>query len=56
MDNIRPEYKLVKELKPFCPICKERLSGENSIILPYKCSCGIWKQDYETLAFTITTN
>lgn len=37
-----PIYKQVKELKPFCPKCKERLVGDGSFTFPYKCSCGIW--------------
>lgn len=40
---IRPDYRLVKELKPHCPSCKERLRGNNSILFPYRCSCGVWK-------------
>ncbi len=50
---VRPEYRLVKERKPHCPICKKMLSGNNSMILPYKCLCGIWKQNIADLTFKI---
>ncbi len=50
---VRPEYKLVKDRKPHCPICKEMLSGNNSMLLPYKCSCGTWKQNTADLTFNI---
>jgi len=39
---IRPEYKRIKKLCPHCPICKEELSGNNSIMNPWNCSCGVW--------------
>lgn len=42
---MQPVYKRVKELKPHCPDCKEKLSGNNSIIQPYRCSCGEWHVD-----------
>jgi hypothetical protein len=54
---VRPEYKKVSELRPHCPHCKERLAGNNSIALPYRCSCGVWKYnnliDERALTFTI---
>lgn len=40
---MRPEYKRVKILAPHCPKCGERLSGNNSFVLPYECSCGEWQ-------------
>ena len=40
-----PDYKRVKILMPHCPKCKEQLSGNNSIITPWKCSCGTWKME-----------
>jgi len=43
---IKPEYRKVSELKPHCPNCKERLQGNNSIMLRYKCSCGTWMPSY----------
>ena len=54
MTNVNPEYKIIKERQPHCPKCGERLSGNNSIALPYRCSCGIWKPDYMTQPFTFT--
>ena len=48
--NIRSErhveYKRIKVLMPHCSVCKEQLSGNNSIAMPYKCSCGTWKHDW----------
>lgn len=42
---MKPEYKKVKTLQPHCPECGEMLSGNNSLVLPWKCSCGTWKSD-----------
>ena len=39
---MKPVYKRVKEMKPHCPNCKERLIGNNSFAFPYECACGIW--------------
>jgi len=39
-------YKRVKVAMPHCPICKKQLSGDNSLILPYRCDCGEWESDY----------
>jgi hypothetical protein len=50
--GVQPKYKKVKELKPHCPICREKLFGNNSIINPYKCSCGSWTQN-RNLTFDI---
>jgi len=38
-----PKFKKVKMLMPHCPICKEILKGNNSMINPYSCSCGEWR-------------
>lgn len=40
---MRPIWKRVKTLAPHCPKCGEQLQGENSIMLPWKCSCGEWQ-------------
>ena len=40
---MNPEYKKVKVIKEHCPTCKEQLMGNNSMVLPWQCSCGIWK-------------
>ena len=37
-----PEYKRVKVTAPHCPVCKEKLRGDNSMINPWRCLCGIW--------------
>ena len=39
----RVVYKRVKMMMPHCPECKEQLTGNNSSILPYTCSCGEWE-------------
>ena len=51
--SIRPEYKMVKESQPHCPKCKERLAGNNSIISPYRCSCGTWHQNLSDATFKV---
>ena len=33
---------MLKKLVPYCPICNQDLSGNNSLALPYECECGIW--------------
>jgi len=40
---MRPDYKRVKAVAEFCPKCKERLRGNNSIANPWECACGIWR-------------
>jgi len=51
---MKPNYKPIKEYTPFCPACEERLSGNNSILLPYWCGCGVWQSDWNNpLDFTI---
>lgn len=42
-DHLQPTYKRVMTMLPHCPICGEKLMGDNSIIHPWKCSCGVWK-------------
>jgi hypothetical protein len=46
MEGIQPVYKVVKVSKPHCPNCEEQLAGNNSIALPYNCSCGVWKPNH----------
>ena len=53
---MNPIYKPVKELKPFCTICKERLLGNGSRVLPYRCSCGEWKVDIQTGEYNLINN
>lgn len=38
-----PVYKRVKAIAEFCPVCDERLQGNNSAVMPWKCSCGEWE-------------
>ncbi|MCF7836008.1 MAG: hypothetical protein K9M15_02710 [Candidatus Marinimicrobia bacterium] len=44
--NYTPVYKKVKVWKKHCPKCKQILTGNGSMMLPYQCECGIW--DYDT--------
>lgn len=44
---MQPKMKRVSVWKEHCPVCKERLSGDNSITFPFKCSCGVWKSSIE---------
>ena len=37
------KYKKIKQLVPHCGVCGERLLGNGSYILPYKCKCGEWE-------------
>lgn len=39
------EWKSKRMLVPHCPVCKEPLSGNNSMITPYCCSCGEWQTE-----------
>jgi len=41
-----PKWKKIPLLHPHCPICGEPLSGNNSVISPYKCSCGEWESKW----------
>lgn len=43
---VMPEYKRVNVFAPHCPVCKQQLSGNNSIMFPYKCECGTWDSDF----------
>lgn len=49
------EYKRKKVTvwQPCCPKCKEELQGNNSIVQPYQCSCGIWQYDWYKQEFYI---
>lgn len=40
-------YKRVGMAMPHCSVCKEQLSGNNSKIMPYRCSCGEWEYVYD---------
>jgi hypothetical protein len=48
-----PKYKKVKVLMPHCHICKEQLTGNNSIVSPWKCSCGTWKYNIVTFEYDV---
>jgi ribosomal protein S27AE len=50
-----PKYKKIKMLMPHCPQCGEVLSGDNSGISPWRCSCGEWHNSWsEPLDYKIT--
>ena len=40
-------YKQRKVWSMFCNKCKEFLTGNGSVILPYQCKCGKWEYDRE---------
>jgi len=45
------KYKKVKIAMPHCGDCGERLMGNNSMISPYRCSCGEWERDTTKIMF-----
>lgn len=47
------KYKRVKELRPHCGDCGEKLRGANSLMSPYECSCGQWENSFDD-PFTYT--
>ena len=47
--KLKPIYKSVKIMMPHCPNCKEQLRGNNSIAMPWNCSCGEWHNSPEDL-------
>lgn len=53
IDTITPRYRLVEELKPFCPKCEQRLSGNGSVAFLYKCDCGTWKPNSDLTTFRV---
>lgn len=42
---MKPIYKKINILMPHCPKCKEQLGGNNSMVLPWECTCGMWIAD-----------
>jgi hypothetical protein len=44
----RPKYVQTKVMIEHCPICNERLQGNNSIAFPWMCACGTWESEYRT--------
>lgn len=53
----RVKFNHIKVLAPHCPVCKEKLGGNNSIRVLYYCSCGIWKSSpARPLEFEITSH
>lgn len=51
--RIHPEWKMVKQRKPHCPVCGEQLFGDNSAMMPYKCSCGVWQSSWDKPGYAI---
>lgn len=43
---MRVKWEHRKVLVACCPTCKEKLQGDNSMMFPYRCSCGIWKSNW----------
>ncbi len=48
-------YTQTQTLFPHCSECKERLSGNGSIVTPYKCRCGIWQYDWLSQEYWVLT-
>lgn len=44
--HMKPIYKKVPTVVPVCPKCKVKLSGNNSMVLPWTCNCGEWKSNH----------
>ncbi len=40
---MRVQYKKISIPVSHCGDCGERLLGNNSIVQPYRCSCGVWQ-------------
>lgn len=47
----QPVYKKVNAVAEFCPICEERLQGNNSAAFPWTCKCGEWEMQYSMGCF-----
>lgn len=41
------KYKTIKKVVPFCEKCQEEIQGNGSLMLPYRCSCGVWVFDFK---------
>jgi len=41
------KYKRVRRVVPWCDKCQSEITGNGSIIFPYKCNCGEWVYDPE---------
>ncbi len=48
-----PVYKMIKLREPHCTECGEHLIGNNSMISPYRCSCGVWEYDMKNIDFKL---
>lgn len=40
---MNPVYKTIKTVWPHCPVCREALSGDESMMRPWRCKCGRWE-------------
>lgn len=40
------KYKAHSVRDPFCTLCNTFLSGDGSMVLPYKCECGTYEYDW----------
>jgi hypothetical protein len=52
----RVQWRRIRTLAPHCPECGQQLLGNNSLVNPYRCSCGIWQSDWENPGFYRATN
>ena len=48
-------FKRVHMSMAHCPRCNETMTGNGSMVMPYRCKCGEWQYDYSLSAYTIKT-
>lgn len=46
-------YKKIPRWEPHCGECGEQLQGDNSQVLPFKCSCGVWQYDRDSREYKL---
>ena len=42
-----PYTKRVTVYEYHCPYCHKRLTGDGSVVFPFKCKCGVWERKLE---------
>lgn len=38
-------YKRIKKTVPYCKKCNREITGDGSMISPYRCNCGVYIYD-----------
>ncbi len=46
-------YKRATVTIPFCSVCESEILGNGSMITPYKCKCGVWEYDTQTMKYEV---